>query len=151
MARSVSEINHENQDYLVTPFLETSVDGWGETKYHGTSYHYDDKTDLGGPVCVGAAVENRRTKLRLVVFGDADFADNFYVERPLSNRDIFLNACNWAMQREYLVSIGPKTIQEIRSLKLNRKQISLIRTLVIVLVPALALSLGLVVYVRRRQ
>ena len=151
MARSVSEINHENQDYIVTPFLETSVDGWGETKYHGTSYHFDPKTDLSGPVCVGAAVENHRTNLRLVVFGDADFADNFYVERPLSNRDIFLNACNWAMQREFLVSIGPKTVQEIRSLKLNRKQISLIRTLVIILVPALALSLGLVVYVRRRQ
>ena len=151
MARSVMEINPENKDYIVTPFLQTTSDGWGETKYHGTSYHYDEKTDLGGPVTIGAAVENKRTGMRLVVIGDADFADNFYAERPISNRDIFLNACNWAMQREYLVSIGPKTIQEIRSLKLNRKQISLIRTLVIVLVPALALSLGLLVYVRRRQ
>ena len=151
MARSVMEINPDNKDYLVTPFLQTTADGWGETKYHGTSYHFDEKTDLPGPVTIGAAVENKRTGLRLVVIGDADFADNFYAERPISNRDIFLNACNWAMQREYLVSIGPKTIQEIRSLKLNRKQISLIRTLVIVLVPALALSLGLLVYVRRRQ
>ena len=151
MARSITEINHENRDYVVTPFLQTTSDGWGETKYQGTSYHFDEKTDLGGPVSIGAAVENRRSGMRLVVIGDADFADNFYAERPISNRDIFLNACNWAMQREYLVSIGPKTIQEIRSLKLNRKQISLIRTLVIVLVPALALSLGLLVYVRRRQ
>ena len=151
MARSISEINHDNKDNLVEPFLQTSVDGWGETKYHGASYHYDSEADLGGPVGVGVTVENKRTGMRLVVIGDSDFADNFYVERPLSNRDIFLNACNWAMQREFLVSIGPKTVQEIRSLKLNRKQISLIRTLVIVLVPALALSIGLLVYVRRRQ
>lgn len=89
--------------------------------------------------------------MRLVVIGDSDFADNFYVDRPLSNRDIFLNACNWAMQREFLVSIGPKTVQEIRSLRLNSKQITLIGRLVMILVPALALSIGLLVFVCRRQ
>ena len=151
MARSVTEINRENAEYVAKSFLTTSPDGWGETKYDATSYHYEEGSDLSGPVSVGLTVENRRSGLRLVVVGDADFADNYYAERPFSNRDIFLNACNWALQRDYLVSIGPKTIQEIRSLSLNRKQISLIRTLVIVLVPLLALAGGLCVFVLRRH
>ena len=103
---------------------------------------------------IAVAVENVKSGLRLVVVGDADFV----VNRDLSastgndaNRDLFLNSVNWAMQREYLVSIGPKTMAEVRRLRLNKSQVYIVTIAVLVATPLCAVTAGVIVYFIRRK
>ncbi|MGH7805722.1 MAG: GldG family protein [Candidatus Binatia bacterium] len=43
---------------------------------------------------------------RIIVFGDSDFADNFFIEL-LGNKDLFLNSVNWLTAQDQLIAIRP--------------------------------------------
>jgi ABC-type uncharacterized transport system involved in gliding motility auxiliary subunit len=42
----------------------------------------------------------------VIVFGDSDFADNFFIEL-LGNKDLFLNSINWLTAQDQLIAIRP--------------------------------------------
>ena len=154
IARSVSVMDENNTVNSAQVLAATSDSGWGETDTDADSFKYQEGKDIAGPVSIAVAVENEKSGLRLVVVGDADFV----VNRDLSastgngaNRDLFLNAVNWAMQREYLVSIGPKTTAEVRRLRLNKGQSNIVAIAVLVVTPLCAVIAGVIVYFIRRK
>ena len=118
------------------------------------SFSFKEGSDLAGPVSIAVAIENAKSGMRLIVVGDSDFVVNRSIAPSTgndANRDMFLNAVNWAMQREYLVSIGPKSMAEMRRLRLNKGQFYVITITALVATPLLAALAGVAVYFIRRK
>jgi len=87
--------------------------------------------------------------MRLVVFGDSDFATNGQLGNA-GNPALMMNAVNWMVARNNLLGIPPRAPEQVH-LSLTRQQLSGIFWLVIVILPLMAIGLGVVVFVRRRR
>ena len=150
IARSVNIIDPENDVNQAHQLAITTRKGWSESDKEAYPPEFDSDSDKSGPVCVAVAVDNKKSEMRMVVFGDSDFINNLEFSKG-ANRDLFMNSVNWLIKREVLISIGPKTIQEIQRLDLSPIQLKIVTILVIVVVPLMSVIAGIIVYIRRRQ
>ncbi len=150
IARSVSIINEDNKVYRARALAVTSGRGWGDTDTESEKFKFDVKVDNEGPVSVAVIVLNEETGMRLAVFGDSDFATNRDFSKG-ANKDFFLNTINWLVKREMLISIGPKTISEMKRLNFDAFQLKMVTLVVIVAVPLASVIVGFIVYLRRKQ
>ncbi len=142
----------------VTQLALTSEESWSETQVDESSAQYDeDSGDLRGPFSLAVAVERGATQKmldvqihpsRMVVFGDSDFISNGALSG--GDQDLFMSALNWLLNREELMAIAPKPIEEIK-LNLTKKQLVNLFWINIAGIPALAGVMGLLVWFRRRK
>jgi ABC-type uncharacterized transport system involved in gliding motility auxiliary subunit len=119
---------------------------------------FDKETDdLPGPVSLAVAVEKGNTAgllnmqirpSRLVVFGDSDFIANGVITG--ANQSLFMSALNWLVDREQLMAIAPKDVDDTR-LKLPREKTRILFWSTVGLIPALAALLGMVLWLGRRK
>ncbi len=168
LARSASVVEEPPTGFTDAVLVETSPDGWGETDLRSleTGTPKRDVKDLQGPVPLAVAVEGTRApeeskseaktelrpdakKTRLVVFGDADFASNGVVANA-ANLYLLSAAANWALERESLVAIPPKSAEQV-AVTLTRSDIGQIALVVLLVLPACAVALGLAIWYRRRS
>ena len=87
-------------------------------------------------------------EVRIVAFGDADFASNRYL-RALYNLDLVLNAVHWATQRESEITLRPKIRQNIHFPMPLTDSVQALYG-VGLLLPELLLIAGGIVWLRRR-
>ena len=169
LARSVSVAQTPVPGWKATPLVETSPDGWGETNLKDlekTGLPKKDDKDVKGPVCLAAAVEADdgskaapgdgtkpgeapKKKARVVVFGDADWASNAGIANA-ANRLLLSSAVNWALERESLVAIPPKSADQV-AVTLTRRDIGQVAFVVLLLLPLAAVAMGVAIWVRRRK
>ncbi|MCZ6555038.1 MAG: hypothetical protein O6759_02855, partial [Candidatus Dadabacteria bacterium] len=123
---------------------------WSETDFElfNEGVAQREESDKGGPLGVAAVVENS-AKGRIAVFGSADFVSNIFLEFS-GNRDFFLNTLNWVSGDENLISIRPKAVNT-GNLTITTKQVNLIFLFTVVIIPAVILSSGLVIWWKRRR
>lgn len=147
---------------MVAPLFVTSDKSWSETQVDDSSPKYDAGTgDIKGtpenPISLGVAVERGTSATmldvqiqpsRLVVFGDSDFLCNDKMVG--GNEDLFMSAVNWLLEREELIAIASKPIEEVK-LSFSRKQLRSLAWINVAGIPAAAMVLGLVVWSRRRK
>lgn len=144
----------------VTPvsLAQTGPKAWAETDLESIFQRQTaglDEADRKGPISLAVAVTANLKDMgaghegtsRLVVFGDAIFANNQYIGQYF-NRDLLLNSINWLVGEEGLVSIRPRTVQASR-VQLTQEQGTLIFYLSVLILPELLLILGLAVWWRR--
>jgi ABC-type uncharacterized transport system involved in gliding motility auxiliary subunit len=137
-----------------TDLLRTTADGWGETDLAHLDKIGRGPQDLAGPVPVGAVAESAATALgrrpmRLVVFGDSDFATNQLLQANQANIVLLSNTLNWLVEREALLDIPAKKTEQVK-LTLTSQQIRSVYLLAAAL-PMLSAILGAYVFVRRRR
>ncbi len=169
LARSVSVASAPVPGWKATPLVETSSDGWGETNLKDlekTGLPKKDDKDVKGPVCLAAAVEADDTppavpaagakpgeppkkKARVVVFGDADWASNAGIANA-ANRLLLSSAVNWALERESLVAIPPKSADQV-AVTLTRRDMGQVAFVVLLLLPLASVAMGIAIWVRRRK
>ncbi len=174
LARSVSAAKTPVAGWKVTPLVETSADGWGETNLkdlESSSQPRKDDKDIAGPVSLAIAAEADapavppvaatppsspptlpappKRAARVVVFGDADWASNAGIANA-ANRLLLSSAANWALERESLVAIPPKSADQV-AVTLTRRDISQVAFVVMLLLPLAAVALGIAIWVRRRK
>jgi ABC-type uncharacterized transport system involved in gliding motility auxiliary subunit len=120
-----------------------------------------DPDDIKGPVSIAVAMEKAaagsdaskaaedsfKTMTRVVVFGDATWAQNGNLS-AMGNRDMALNAVNWVLGEEGGVAIGPKSIRASVA-PIPQATFNVILALSF-LGPELILLFGLFVWWRRR-
>ncbi len=92
-------------------------------------------------------LEQSQTRARLVVFGDSQFASNSYL-RYGGNRDLFMNAVNWLIGDERLISIQPKDPED-QTIYINQRQAKNMALVTQILLPALVVLFGIWVWVMR--
>jgi ABC-type uncharacterized transport system involved in gliding motility auxiliary subunit len=140
----------------VTELVKAPAAFWGETNADTDRAAFDEQTDLKGPLSLAAAVELGRTGgvdlglTRMVVLGTSRLVDNSHVQVGGAELDFVMNALNWLLQREQLVAVGPKVPQEF-SLNMSANQVRAVYALVIGGLPLAVVTLGLLVWVRRRK
>lgn len=134
----------------------TSDAGWAETDPDRRPPRFDPGLDRAGPICVAVAVERGLahavapadiSPTRLVVFGDSLFVANGGLVS--GNGDLFMSALNWALDREELMAISPKTPAQMR-LDLTPPQIRRLGFLMIGGLPLAIALIGLGVWRLRR-
>jgi ABC-type uncharacterized transport system involved in gliding motility auxiliary subunit len=93
----------------------------------------------------GMDVQIRPT--RLVIIGDSDFVANGVMTG--ANADFFLNSLNWLLEREELMAIAAKPVEDNR-LIMSATQLRALFWIVMAGLPALPALLGTLVWWRRR-
>ncbi|MHB8054900.1 MAG: GldG family protein [Candidatus Aminicenantales bacterium] len=116
---------------------------------------FDKARDMAGPLPLAAVATLKagagagpEKEGRLAVVGDSDFFSNRYFNISAGG-NFFLNIVNWLAQESDLISIQPKTSQP-RTIRLSPAQGSLIFWFSVVLLPAVILAIGLMIWFRRR-
>ena len=97
----------------------------------------------------GAENPATKARTRLVVFGDASFADNGGIANA-ANLYLVTGAANWVMEREALVAIPPRAADQL-AVTLSRNDIAGVAFFVLLVLPLSAILLGLAVWIRRRR
>ncbi len=142
----------------VVPLIYTSEKGWSETQVDQSSVKFDkDTADREGPISMAVAVERGAAEAqldvqikqsRLVVIGDADFVSNGLM--VAGNQDLFMSALNWLLDREELMAIAPKPIEDVK-ITLTRKQLQKQMLINVAAIPFIAVIVGGLVALRRRK
>lgn len=133
-----------------------SADGWAETNLEDPNARFNVEEDIPGPVPVALAIEKGPVPgidvhirpTRLVVFGDSTFVSNKGLVG--GNVNLFMSALNWLLEREELIDIAPKPVQEQRLL-ISRRQQRTVLWIICAGLPGLVAAAGLVVWAGRRR
>lgn len=136
-----------------TALVLTSSSAWGETDIAALNQNqikFDESKDIAGPDTIAYAAENSKTKARVVVIGDADFAGDQY-NTQYGNGDFFVNSVDWAAQQENLISLTPKNSTSRIMVPPQNFVMGLILLGTIFVIPGLVVLSGVVVWVQRKR
>ena len=157
--RSVDAIGDKKPGVEVTSIVKTSPSSWAETDLDGLfkkgQAALDEKADRKGPISIGVAATvstkkgDKDVQSRLVAFGSTEFVDNKFLNN-LYNRDLMLNAVNWAVGEDKQISIRPRSVRASR-VALTSDQVTRIFYLSVLILPELLLLVGIAVWNRRRS
>ena len=158
MSRSVEAQADGKPGVTPVSLAQTGPNAWAETDLENLFQRNTvrlEESDRKGPISLAVAVTANLKDMgagqegtsRLVVFGDAVFANNQFIGQYF-NRDLLLNSISWLVGEEGLVSIRPRTMQASR-VQLTQEQGTLIFYLSVLILPELLLILGLAVWWRR--
>ena len=142
----------------VVPLIQAAEGFWGETEYEpkaDSPIYFDPKKDLRSPLTIALAVEkgainDPRVQVnsgRMVVSGNSDFMKKEALTD--ANLDFTLAAFNWMFGRENLIGIAPKQIVTT-TLNLTDEQLQRITLFALILIPAGAVVLGILAWIKRR-
>ena len=133
----------------------TAPQAWAETDLEGLNTDppqitFTEGEDKAGPISIAAAAENFESEGRVVVFGDADFVTdgNFFA---YANGDIFVNSVDWTAGKENIISLTPKNNTQRVLVPPQKMVMNLIFLVVVVLMPALGLIGGVIVWTQKRR
>jgi len=148
---------------------------WGESNVEAAMNSDDVKYDppkgaaKGGdmsPPLFGGAVVEKEGGGRLVVVGCINFIANqilgfrdpglaqqgIYVYRFPGNSELFMNSVFWLARQETMISISPTAMEVSRIKEMNNGMLGFWRVgVLLVLLPALVIAAGIVVFVKRRD
>lgn len=156
-----SVVSGETQgDNRLVELVLTANQSWAETDLdaltnvdpgsQGPQINPDEGVDLIGPVSLAVAGESTTSSARVVVFGDADFAnDTFYSQ--YGNGDLFVNAVDWATEQEDLINLTPKESTNRLLIPPQPVAMNLILLGTIFVIPGIVLISGIGVWIQRRR
>ena len=108
-----------------------------------------------GPRLLAAAIEGRlpaaapdSTPMRAIVVGDSDFTSNSFLPY-LANSDLALSMTRWLLREEKLTTVATR-IPVPPMIVLSNSQMRTIFLLIVIVLPFLAIGLGLLTWWRRR-
>lgn len=167
-ARSLSPTSERVPGISALPLANSSKSSFGETTQ--SRAEFDEAKDMKGPLTLAVAIVKRlgnpqatdekadakaepgtvtpKTKSRIVVFGDSDFATNSFFH-VMGNGKLFLNTVNYLAAQENLIGVEPRTF-DVPRVNLTNRQMKGTVFLTVVLIPALLALVGTIVWWRQR-
>jgi len=159
--RSIQVLENRRKSLKIAPIVltQSADNSWAESN-RTLAIAFDKGVDTPGPVPFSYVVyeENTNSKqtntlsdssaTRLIVFTDADFLSNSYINQ-YSNAQMGLNSVNWLAEMDYQVFLGSKTIQ-VERLYLTSKQKRQIAVMLFLL-PFFFVVTGWVVWLRAKM
>jgi len=134
----------------------STENSWAETN-RTLDIQFDPNSDTAGPVPFSYVVieeqnladpqDNKSSDTRLIVFTDADFLTNVYINQ-YSNAQMGLNLVNWLAELDNKTFVSPKEIK-VERLDLTSKQKRQV-IVILFLLPFFLVILGLLVWLRRK-
>ncbi len=151
-ARSI-QYDPQAQGITITKLVSSSRASWGEmdlTSIANQQVSADQQTDRIGPVEVAVAAENTDTKGRLVIVGDAEFANDEYYGQ-YGNGTLLTNAVDWAAGQENLINLTPKKNVNRVLTPPTIFSNGMIFLITVILLPGAVLVAGIATWVQRRK
>ena len=145
--------------------ITTSPQGYGkeEATFDLSRARFNPRTDIAGPLPLAIAgtydIEGRDVPARIVVFGDATFALNAYINPDqgqsvdvafAGNKDLFMNTVAYLLEARQKITIRPKEAS-IKNLTLTTTQTNFIRYVAQIGLPCLFGILGILIWFLRRR
>ncbi len=152
LSRSLETKNADKTS--IDKLFQTSQDSFGTPNLNSPAVNPDDPKNKKGPLTLGAAGTYNNGQQgnngRFVVVGSSSWLQNSILgSRSFGNRDLFLNTVNWLSSDEDLISIRPKEPED-RRLTLNVRQMRMLFTFSVMVLPLAVVVAGLGVWWRRR-
>ena len=158
-ATSSLEVEADAADTLLEPMITAAEPFWGEIDHVTDSEKgvaFDEGKDTPAPLVLAAMVERggvadekvEVSSARLVVVGNSGLLSDGSV--TAANMDFAIGAINWLSDRAHLSGIAPKATRAF-NLNLTDLETGRIALYTVVVIPAVALLAGLVVWWRRRR
>jgi hypothetical protein len=133
----------------VTPLAASSANAVLSNERGSLPHSYPLMVSVEGQSANKGAA-NASGNMRMVVVGDSMFLNNKFIECA-ANRDFAGYAVNWLLDRPLLLEgIGPRPVVEYRVL-MSKTQLRNVRWLLLGALPATTLTLGGLVWLRRRK
>jgi ABC-type uncharacterized transport system involved in gliding motility auxiliary subunit len=159
ISRSVEPQVDGKKGLTPVSLVKTGPNSWAETDLEGVFQKQTarlDEQDRKGPISLAVAVTANLKDMgadhdgtaRLVVFGDAVFADNQYLNQYF-NRDLLLNTIGWLVGEEGLISVRARSMRASR-VQFTAEQGTVIFYLSVLILPEFLLIAGLAVWWQRR-
>lgn len=168
VARSIEFEGSRSQDLTFQVIAQTGENSWSKANLSEGQVKFEPGIDRPGPLNLAVAVTpkedptaqalaeeglgappNPMRDAALVVFGDADFASNAYINFS-GNLDIFLNTLSWLTREKDLISIRPRETR-FAPLFLTGTQGRVILYTSLVVAPGAVFIAGLFIWQRRRR
>ncbi|MGH7820165.1 MAG: Gldg family protein, partial [Candidatus Binatia bacterium] len=165
--RPIDVLPGDDEDLDVLPLLTTSKNSWAIAT-QGTAVpenlDFDERRgDRKGPFLSGVSVavklanpvelaedESAPRAGRLIVYGDVDFANNFFIDLG-GSRDLWVNSVNWLALEDTLIGVRPeRKVSGKEQFYVSGRQNRMVFLLGVIVQPAIFLLLGVAVFVRRR-
>jgi gliding motility-associatede transport system auxiliary component len=150
--RSISVLEDRRPSIKLAPIVLTATKerSWAETN-RTLDIHFDEAEDTPGPVPISFVIwevkeEGDHSDTRIIVFTDADFLTNIYINQ-YSNAEMGLNVVNWLAELDYTVFLDQKEIT-VERLDLTSKQRRMIAA-ILFLMPLFIAAGGILVWMRR--
>ncbi|MEP7150504.1 MAG: DUF4350 domain-containing protein [Nitrospira sp.] len=148
---------HEDKakDWDYVPLARTSPRSWAETDIKGRVVSYDAKEDIQGPLALAAALtpkqapEEGKPRPALVIVGNSSFASNGFINF-VGNSDFFQRTVGWLTEEGDLISLTPKD-PAMRPFTPNPLQERILLYVQVILLPAMTVLCGLLVWRKRRR
>ena len=156
--RAVGIAWNQPQGWRTRGILSTGLRAWSETGDLKGELHFDDGSDVSGPLDIGVAMHRTLStndgrgedgEQRVIVIGDGDFLSNAYLGTG-SNLDLALNIFNWLVNDETLMDIPVRSAPDL-AFELSCTTAVLIRFGTMFGLPALLLGTGFLIWHRRRR
>lgn len=154
LSQGVEEQKLKRDTVKVEPLLTTSANSWGKVNLNATTLT-KEAGDLTGPFNVAAAItdEDKSTgkTAKLVVVGSSTFMNSDVISSTNgANLDFAMNSFNWLQDKKDATTIRPKNLTAPSLVMTNLQRLSL-SGVVVILIPAVILALGIIVWLRRRH
>jgi ABC-type uncharacterized transport system involved in gliding motility auxiliary subunit len=158
LTRSIEPEKSVPSGITVDTLFKSDPNSWGETNLNNKEASYDPGKDLKGPLSLAVAATKEikassdkgpAINSRMVVAGTSNFPVNAYFPTQ-GNGNLFMNMVSWLAQDEDLISIRPKPAEDRRIL-LSQSQLAMLRLVTIIILPGIALVVGVVVVWNRRR
>lgn len=153
-AREVSaDLAGAPQDVQLTELAYSSDYAWGETDFASLetgTMQFDQDKDSAGPLSYAVAGSNSSNQARVLVIGDAHFAEsNAFLQ--YGNSDFILNGIDWAAEQENLINLtAHEPIQRI-VVAPQQATVGLILFGSVFLLPGLIILTGITVWLQRKR
>jgi ABC-type uncharacterized transport system involved in gliding motility auxiliary subunit len=138
----------------LTQLALTSDQAWGETDIQALQNNQQvtpDKTkDLMGPVSLAVAGSNSQTNARVVVIGNADFANDQNYQ-AYGNSDFIINSIDWAASQNNLINLTAKTPTNRVLVPPSDTITGLILLGSVFVMPGLVIFFGITTWLQRRR
>lgn len=152
--RSISVLDDRRRSIKLAPLVltESKDNSWGETD-KTLHVQFDEGVDTPGPVPIAFVIwepkeEDKSSDTRIVVFTDADFLSNAFIDK-YSNAEMGLNVISWLSDLDYRIFIDRKDIK-VERLDLTSKQKRIV-TVILFVMPLLIAIGGIMTWLRQKN
>lgn len=151
----IKDAKIKKSSVTITPLLSTSNKAWAKKDMSSES---TEKTanDYPGPFNIGVAITDKLDKVnddnntKLVVVSSGRILDSDMLAISSGGNTMFINSLNWLQNQKNNATIAPKSITG-ESITVTALQQNIIIVFCVILIPAIILISGLVVWLRRKN
>ncbi|MFH0762791.1 MAG: Gldg family protein [Candidatus Omnitrophota bacterium] len=152
--RSISVLEDRPKSVEAAPVVltESKESSWGEAD-RTLNVGFDEGIDRPGPVPIAYVIwkpkeEDRPSDTRIIVFTDADFLSNAFIDK-YSNAEMGLNVISWLSDLDYRIFIDSKDIK-VQRLDLTSKQKRMVAVILFTMPFLIAIG-GIIAWLKQKD